>query len=304
MISLGLTWLVGLPSPAPGLTAGPGARGELGPIGTNLGSEGLHPWSAAATRSAPGPAVGPASTVPLQVVMSPLNATWVVDQNISFKAYVSGGSGSNFSYLWQFGDGSNGSGWWVGHRYSTFGTFPVSVRVTDDLNDSGSASTTISIYNVTFVSVRLWMENSSVAPPGQFIVHLTPQPECGAHTPPNCTTNPVSLALNLRVNNSSASPYATYDVDDLLPGVNASYAFPAPYVGPWVVSVLMDPPWFAGLQLLHITVVPPLPSPQPTPSAWASFAPYAVLVYGSVLLLAVAAGSVFLGWKQWIRLER
>ena len=245
------------------------------------------------------------STVPpLEVVITPRNTTWVVDQNLSFKAYVSGGSGTNFSYLWEFGDGSNGSGWWVGHSYSTFGTFLVSVRVADDLNDSVSASTSIRIYNVTYVELHLWVVNSTVAPPGQFVVHITPLPQCTAHTPPNCTSEAISLTLNLRVNNSSASPYLSYDVNDLQPGINASYTFPAPYVGSWVVGALLDRPWFAGFQLFYIAVVPPAPSPQPTPSPWESFAPYAVLVYGSVLLLALAAGTLFLGWKQGIRWGR
>lgn len=247
------------------------------------------------------PTLGAAAVPPLHVSIAPLNASWVIDQNFSFKAYASGGTGGNYSYTWEFGDGANGSGWWVGHAYASVGSFHVSLTVTDPLHDTASASTTIAIYNVTHVELGIKVAQSTVAPDQSFTVYITPVPQCIVHTPPNCTVKPISLTLNLRVNNSSGSPWASYDVNNLTPGVNGSFSFPAPPIaGPWTVYVLLDHPWFTGYQFLYLTVEPAVtPPPPPT-----DLAPYALLAFGGAILLALAVGAFLTGRKRWARPER
>ena len=54
-------------------------------------------------------------------------------------------TGSITAYHWDFGDGSSGSGSVVSHTYTTAGTHPVTLTVTDNLNAQGSATVTISV---------------------------------------------------------------------------------------------------------------------------------------------------------------
>lgn len=53
--------------------------------------------------------------------------------------------GSIVSYSWDFGDGATGTGATPVHTYSNNGTFNVTLTVTDDQGDSGTASTTAAI---------------------------------------------------------------------------------------------------------------------------------------------------------------
>lgn len=50
--------------------------------------------------------------------------------------------GTIVSYTWDFGDGTTGTGASINHIYTTGGTFNVSLTVTDDAGDTGTASTT------------------------------------------------------------------------------------------------------------------------------------------------------------------
>jgi len=60
---------------------------------------------------------------------------------ISFNASASSDSdGSIVSYVWNFGDGGNGSGITATHTYNSIGTYIVQLTVTDDSGTSGYAS--------------------------------------------------------------------------------------------------------------------------------------------------------------------
>ncbi len=70
-----------------------------------------------------------------------------VGEQINFSANVL--SASNIqSYNWDFGDGQTGSGKDVSHLYNTAGTFNVSVTVTDDANQTASATKAVTIKNL------------------------------------------------------------------------------------------------------------------------------------------------------------
>jgi len=61
-------------------------------------------------------------------------------------SYSHDSDGSIKSYAWTFGDGSSGTGMRVSHAYMRAGTYPVTLTVTDDDGNKGSASTTALIY--------------------------------------------------------------------------------------------------------------------------------------------------------------
>jgi YD repeat-containing protein len=70
----------------------------------------------------------------------------VVAQNIPFSASGSyDPDGSIASYSWNFGDGGTASGFSLTHTYSSPGTYPVTLTVTDNLGAQTSATTTASI---------------------------------------------------------------------------------------------------------------------------------------------------------------
>ncbi len=76
--------------------------------------------------------------------------------SIQFTATVSGGI-SPYSYAWNFGDGSTGTGNPVTHTFSTVGTFTVSCTVTDSIGniDTGSDSVAITASPTPSASLTL-----------------------------------------------------------------------------------------------------------------------------------------------------
>jgi len=68
----------------------------------------------------------------------------VVEQTISFTGSASGGT-SPYSYAWNFGDSSTGSGSPVSHVYQTAGVYTVVLTVTDTAGHVASASNTVTV---------------------------------------------------------------------------------------------------------------------------------------------------------------
>lgn len=62
---------------------------------------------------------------------------------VSFDATAS--SGTIVSYAWEFGDGSTGSGATTSHEYVSEGAYTVTLTVTDDLETTDTATTTITV---------------------------------------------------------------------------------------------------------------------------------------------------------------
>jgi len=80
-------------------------------------------------------------------------------------AFSSAGSndpdGSIVTYLWDFGDGTNGTGANPSHLYTSIGTYNVILTVTDNSGDSDTASVTVTVNAVSAASLRTNITMSS-----------------------------------------------------------------------------------------------------------------------------------------------
>jgi hypothetical protein len=96
---------------------------------------------------------GVRATAVVSVAVSPIHAALtMVPSDVAtggwwnVTASASGGAGAPYTYLWNFGDGTNSSGASATHQYSVPGTFPVQLTVKDRLGSTLSVSvTTVSV---------------------------------------------------------------------------------------------------------------------------------------------------------------
>ncbi|EQD49711.1 surface layer protein, partial [mine drainage metagenome] len=79
----------------------------------------------------------------IQIVRS--LATTDVGVPVAFDAVISGGSGSNDSGFWDFGDGTTSSGFNVTHVWTAPGVYNVSVTYVDGMGASTNASTVVRV---------------------------------------------------------------------------------------------------------------------------------------------------------------
>lgn len=157
-------------------------------------------------------------------------STPVVGDSVSFAASVSGGA-PPYTFAWDFGDGSSGSGDTVAHAYGTAGSFAVSLTVVD----SGGASTRV----VRSVSVV----------PSPLVADFTidpASPVAGGNVTFAASVNggkgPYSFAWDFGDGNVSSGPYA-----------NHSYA-----AGSYIVTLLVTDSAGQSVTVSKtVTVTPP-----------------------------------------------
>lgn len=69
----------------------------------------------------------------------------VTDLAASFTATATAAQGTISSYAWDFGDGQTGTGATASHTYTAAGTYPVTLRVTDSNNLTGTATGSVTV---------------------------------------------------------------------------------------------------------------------------------------------------------------
>jgi PKD repeat protein len=92
------------------------------------------------------------ASIPLHVVSAPLGvvitarpSSGVEPLTVTFRANVTGGSGTYLSLNWSFGDGSIGSGFEVQYTYERPGDFYVTLRVEDSSKETDVAATWVNL---------------------------------------------------------------------------------------------------------------------------------------------------------------
>lgn len=83
------------------------------------------------------------------------------------------------TYEWSFGDGATGSGRFVGHAYSTVGTFRVSLTVTDAAGSRASVSKSVTVAAVAAPTVTLTFAPATPAPSSQVTFNAVATPAAG-----------------------------------------------------------------------------------------------------------------------------
>ena len=82
---------------------------------------------------------------------------------VSFNASNSSDSdGTIMSYVWDFKDGSTGSGQTINHTFSSTGSYSVKLTVTDDKGATGSTTKTITVTYEYKVEYKIWGSATSV----------------------------------------------------------------------------------------------------------------------------------------------
>src|SRR5262249_6716871 len=81
--------------------------------------------------------------------------------SFQFNGSASGGSGS-YTYAWNFGDGTTGSGASPTHVYTQSGTYTAVLTATDSLGNSGQSSVTVVVNNVAPSGLTLTQSASSI----------------------------------------------------------------------------------------------------------------------------------------------
>jgi len=91
----------------------------------------------------------------------------VVGQTVSFTGSASGGT-SPYSYAWNFGDSSTGSGSSVSHVYQTAGVYTVVLTVTDAAGHVASSSNTVTVTSPLSAGITYSPSNPAVLTSVQF----------------------------------------------------------------------------------------------------------------------------------------
>jgi len=120
-----------------------------------------------------------AGPLPLKASFTYLPSTPLVSGAISFTGTAVGGT-APYTYSWNFGDGSSGTGQTPSHTYATPSTFTVSLEVTDFLKTSIATSQSITILSQPQLTANLTISpasptvNSTIAFTGSAMNGISP----------------------------------------------------------------------------------------------------------------------------------
>ena len=84
------------------------------------------------------------TTPPLHTLLFWTGSSAIVGHTVNFSAYVTGGPGT-YTYYWDFGDGSSGSGNPSPHTFLTKGNYTITLTATDSNNQQITASQLVTV---------------------------------------------------------------------------------------------------------------------------------------------------------------
>jgi hypothetical protein len=84
-------------------------------------------------------------TPPSATIAYPTNGTTVISANVTFIAISTTDLSGITGYSWDFGDGANGTGLTITHRYTSSGTFAAKLTVTDGAGNKATSVTNITV---------------------------------------------------------------------------------------------------------------------------------------------------------------
>ena len=87
--------------------------------------------------------------IPPVAVIGPANLTAAVNVPFQFSGVNSTDNDVIASYVWDFGDGSTGTGATAEHTYKKAGTYTVKLTVTDESGNANTAEQSVAVYDIT-----------------------------------------------------------------------------------------------------------------------------------------------------------
>ena len=148
-----------------------------------------------------------ASLPPLAVHVTASPSSGTAPFSATFAAKAISGT-SPFTAIWNFGDGSDGSGMLSSHNYTVAGSYQVTVTVTDDSGRTGTASTYVNVSGGTSapLSVRASTNVTGGTAPLPVTAFASIEGGTGVYTSVTWTLGDGSVANGLEITHSYAHP--------------------------------------------------------------------------------------------------
>ncbi|MCI4335783.1 MAG: PKD domain-containing protein [Thermoplasmata archaeon] len=197
------------------------------------------PWGDRLVRSQALTITGPARSAPA-LTGGPNVTAGLAPLFVNFSVSGVAGGGAPYTFAWNFGDGSVGTGSSTQHEFVVPGHYAPVVTVSDSLLDTNESVFTITAYNRTTVTLTASLAESSVAPGALVGATVSADPVCTNLSAPSCSISGFHVAFGFQsraggplVPAGSASPGPTGGifVDLIAPSAAGSYELNASVVG-------------------------------------------------------------------------
>lgn len=184
---------------------------------------------------------------PLAIVVSPTIPSGVAPVTTGFVLQFPGGGVPPFSYAWSFGDGNRSTLDQPLHTYSIPGSYAVSVSVLDSIGENSTATTMVSVYQSTPVSIVVEPPARPVSAHATFVVRVVATPSCGAGSVPSCGRASVPSTLTFLPPAGSSLGQLAAGLFQLSVGNATLLSIVAPGTpGEWSVSIATAGPNYTG----------------------------------------------------------
>jgi PKD repeat protein len=182
----------------------------------------------------------------------------IVPFAVQFNVSGSGGAGPLYSFSWDFGDGSTGSGSSPLHVYVSPGHFVATATVTDALGDTGTRQFPISAYTATDVGLVGPSPPLSTTAGGSLPLAVHVRALCTTESVPGCGDNAVRVTgAWLPVDGAPAPGLGSLPTLGANAAGWANGSLPAPlFPGRYELRLSAIGPAYRGSELLPVTVGP------------------------------------------------